>query len=88
VNHPVSLSSPAWSRTEFEARLREQGKAYHIHHPFNVMLNTGKATPEQIRGWVANRFSYQVAIPVKDADRKSTRLNSSHNSESRMPSSA
>lgn len=65
---PLSpVSAPAWPRDEFEARLREQGKAYHIHHPFNVMLNTGRATPEQIRGWVANRFSYQVAIPVKDA---------------------
>ena len=63
----LSEQGAAWSRTEFEARLREQGKAYHIHHPFNVMLNTGRATPEQIRGWVANRFSYQVAIPVKDA---------------------
>jgi pyrroloquinoline-quinone synthase len=31
------------------------------------MLNTGAATPEQIRGWVANRFCYQVAIPIKDA---------------------
>ncbi|MDR3451430.1 MAG: pyrroloquinoline-quinone synthase PqqC [Rhodoferax sp.] len=60
-------SEPAWSRTEFEAQLRSKGKAYHIHHPFNVMLNTGKATPEQIRGWVANRFYYQIAIPVKDA---------------------
>lgn len=57
----------AWSRDEFEARLRERGRAYHIHHPFNVMLNTGKATPEQVRGWVANRYCYQVAIPVKDA---------------------
>ena len=57
----------AWTRDEFEARLRERGKAYHIHHPFNVMLNTGRATPEQVRGWVANRFCYQQAIPVKDA---------------------
>ncbi|MBK1612345.1 pyrroloquinoline quinone biosynthesis protein C [Rubrivivax gelatinosus] len=57
----------AWTRDEFEARLRERGKAYHIHHPFNVMLNTGRATPAQVRGWVANRFCYQVAIPVKDA---------------------
>lgn len=57
----------AWSRDEFEARLRERGRAYHIHHPFNVMLNTGKASPEQVRGWVANRWCYQVAIPVKDA---------------------
>jgi pyrroloquinoline-quinone synthase len=58
---------PAWSRAEFEAQLRERGRSYHIHHPFNVMLNTGRATPEQIRGWVANRFYYQIAIPVKDA---------------------
>ena len=58
---------PAWSRDEFEAQLRENGKSYHIHHPFNVMLNTGLATPEQIRGWVANRYYYQIAIPVKDA---------------------
>lgn len=57
----------AWTPAEFEAKLRERGKAYHIHHPFNVMLNTGRATPEQVRGWVANRFLYQVAIPVKDA---------------------
>ncbi|MBG6079311.1 pyrroloquinoline-quinone synthase PqqC [Rubrivivax gelatinosus] len=60
------MSTP-WTRDEFEARLRERGKAYHIHHPYNVMLNTGRATPEQVRGWVANRFCYQVAIPVKDA---------------------
>ena len=59
--------SAAWNRTEFEAQLRERGRSYHIHHPFNVMLNTGKATPEQIRGWVANRFYYQIAIPIKDA---------------------
>jgi len=59
-------TEPAWSAEEFEKRLRERGKAYHIHHPFNVMLNEGRATEEQIRGWVANRFYYQVAIPIKD----------------------
>jgi pyrroloquinoline-quinone synthase len=57
----------AWSRDEFEAKLREKGRAYHIHHPFNVMLNTGGASREQIRGWVANRFYYQISIPIKDA---------------------
>lgn len=57
----------AWTRAEFEAQLRDKGQSYHIHHPFNVMLNTGHATPEQIRGWVANRFYYQIAIPIKDA---------------------
>ncbi len=51
----------------FECRLREQGRAYHIHHPFNVMLNTGKANADQIRGWVSNRFYYQINIPRKDA---------------------
>jgi pyrroloquinoline-quinone synthase len=64
--HAADDGRPAWSRDEFEARLRERGRSYHIHHPFNVMLNTGRATPEQIRGWVANRFYYQIAIPVKD----------------------
>lgn len=63
----VHDDEPAWDRKVFEAQLRERGKSYHIHHPFNVMLNTGKATPEQIRGWVANRYYYQIAIPVKDA---------------------
>jgi pyrroloquinoline-quinone synthase len=61
------MDSTAWSREEFEARLRERGRAYHIHHPYNVMLNTGKASVEQVRGWVANRFYYQIAIPIKDA---------------------
>ena len=64
---PAANDAPAWDRASFEARLRERGRAYHIHHPYNVMLNTGRATPEQIRGWVANRFYYQIAIPIKDA---------------------
>ncbi|MBL8270054.1 MAG: pyrroloquinoline-quinone synthase PqqC [Steroidobacter sp.] len=57
----------AWDATTFEQKLREQGRAYHIYHPFNVMLNTGTASREQIQGWVANRFYYQIAIPRKDA---------------------
>ncbi|WP_129777811.1 pyrroloquinoline-quinone synthase PqqC [Peristeroidobacter soli] len=56
-----------WNEAEFELHLREQGQAYHIHHPFNVMLNTGKASRQQIQGWVANRFYYQISIPRKDA---------------------
>jgi pyrroloquinoline-quinone synthase len=61
------VSAAAWSPAEFEAQLRARGRSYHIHHPFNVMLNTGVASPEQIRGWVANRFYYQISIPIKDA---------------------
>ena len=58
---------PAWSRGEFEAQLRARGAGYHIHHPFNVRMNEGLLGPRQIRGWVANRFYYQVNIPRKDA---------------------
>ena len=61
------MTATPWTLLEFEQQLRERGRAYHIHHPFNVMLNSGKATREQIRGWVANRFYYQVNIPLKDA---------------------
>lgn len=61
------MNAVAWTRSEFEQQLRALGRNYHIHHPFNRMLNEGRATPEQIRGWVANRFCYQVAIPIKDA---------------------
>jgi len=62
----LSAAAP-WSKQEFEQQLRAKGRAYHIHHPFNVMLNSGRAGPEQIRGWVANRFYYQISIPIKDA---------------------
>jgi pyrroloquinoline-quinone synthase len=57
----------AWTAEEFEAQLQAQGSAYHIHHPYNIMLNRGAATPAQIRAWVANRFYYQISIPIKDA---------------------
>lgn len=58
---------PAWTPAEFEARLREKGVSYHIHHPFNVRMNAGGCTPDELRCWVANRFYYQVCIPRKDA---------------------
>ncbi len=55
-----------WNHTEFEEQLRAKGRAYHINHPYNVMLTEGKANKDQIRGWVANRYYYQQAIPLKD----------------------
>jgi len=63
----AASTEPPWTAVEFEARLRERGRAYHIHHPYNVMLNGGRASREQVRGWVANRWYYQIAIPIKDA---------------------
>lgn len=71
----------AWSPEEFEAQLRAKGAGYHIHHPFNVRMNNGELTPDQVRGWIANRFYYQVNIPRKDGaiiancpDRETRRL--------------
>jgi len=57
----------AWDRTEFEQQLRAKGAGYHIHHPFNVRMNSGQLSEEDIRCWVANRFYYQINIPLKDA---------------------
>ena len=61
-----SATSPPWSPGEFEAQLRARGAAYHIHHPFNLRMNSGQLSPDQVRGWIANRFYYQVNIPQKD----------------------
>ena len=64
---PSASTEPAWGFDAFEAKLRERGRAYHIHHPYNLMLNGGRASREQVQGWVANRYYYQIAIPIKDA---------------------
>lgn len=61
-----TLKTP-WTREEFESQLRAKGQGYHIHHPFNVKMNSGQCSREQIRGWVLNRFYYQWIIPIKDA---------------------
>lgn len=66
-DHVTPAPVAPWSTEEFEARLRALGDRYHIHHPFNRRLNSGACSREQIRGWVANRFYYQVSIPLKDA---------------------
>ena len=56
-----------WTRAEFEEKLREKGRGYHIYHPFHVMMYEGKLTKEQLQSWVLNRFYYQTGIPLKDA---------------------
>lgn len=57
----------ALSPAEFEQALRDKGAYYHIHHPYHVAMHSGTATKQQIQGWVANRFYYQINIPMKDA---------------------
>ncbi|MDY7220339.1 pyrroloquinoline-quinone synthase PqqC [Denitrificimonas sp. JX-1] len=61
------MSQTAMTPEQFEQALRAKGEYYHIHHPYHVAMHTGQATREQIQGWVANRFYYQISIPVKDA---------------------
>ena len=56
-----------WSKEQFEQKLRAKGKRYHIYHPFHIALNGGECTKKQVRGWVINRFYYQISIPIKDA---------------------
>lgn len=63
----VLQSEGAWDAQTFEYKLRDLGKRYHIHHPFHVMMHEGKSSRAQIQGWVANRFYYQINIPIKDA---------------------
>lgn len=61
------MNAAPLSREAFEQALREKGRLYHIHHPFQVAMNNGKSTQKQIQGWVANRYYYQISIPIKDA---------------------
>ena len=56
-----------WTREEFEQKLRDKEKYYHINHEFHILMDTGKLDKPAIQGWVANRFYYQTTIPIKDA---------------------
>ena len=62
-----SKTKQPWTRKEFEKKIRAKEKYYHINHEFHILMNSGKLDKPAIQGWVANRFYYQVAIPVKDA---------------------
>lgn len=63
----TSPASPPRTPAEFEAALRGMDRFYHIHHPFHVAMNEGGLPAQAVRGWVANRFYYQIQIPRKDA---------------------
>ena len=64
----MTTDSTLWDADTFTAKLREAGEgAYHDKHPFHVLMNEGRLSREAVRGWVANRFYYQLNIPRKDA---------------------
>lgn len=60
-------ATAAMTPEQFREALLSKGALYHIHHPFHKAMYQGKCSPEQIRAWVANRFYYQISIPIKDA---------------------
>ncbi|EAU41521.1 pyrroloquinoline quinone biosynthesis protein PqqC [Fulvimarina pelagi HTCC2506] len=56
------------SRSDLEAALREIGKTrYHSNHPFQMMLQEGRLSRDQVQAWALNRYYYQSMIPVKDS---------------------
>lgn len=63
----MSTASDAWCAEDFQKRLMEKEKDYHIFHPFHVAMHEGLLSREQIQGWVMNRFYYQINLPRKDA---------------------
>jgi len=63
---PDELKTVLLTPDELEETLRAQAKRYHSEHPFHRRMNAGQSSPEEIRGWVANRFYYQLNIPTKD----------------------
>ena len=55
-----------WTMEEFEDLLKQKVRATIFTTHF-MMMAEGKLSKEQLQGWVANRFYYQISIPVKDA---------------------
>ncbi len=65
---PGNSAEQTLDRDAFRDRLRSVGMtSYHDKHPFHLRMNQGKLAPDQVRGWIVNRFYYQRNIPVKDA---------------------
>ena len=80
-NYPLTINR------EEEQTVREAAKQV------NIRLNKYREVyknlePEKIIAMVAYQFSLEKLQLMQRKDRKSTRLNSSHKTESRMPSSA
>jgi pyrroloquinoline-quinone synthase len=63
----MGMNNAAWTPEEFKVQLMRLNSRYHIHHPFHQAMSNGALNREQIQGWVANRFYYQITIPRKDA---------------------
>lgn len=68
VTSPGRPGVGASSLDPFVRRLRAVlERRYHHLHPFNQRMHRGELSREELQLWVANRFYYQINIPVKDA---------------------
>ena len=65
-----------WKKRSFEEKMDDLSQT--------VLTENNIKDPKQVEQYVVERLEQMIDI----TDRKSTRLNSSHMSESRMPSSA
>jgi pyrroloquinoline-quinone synthase len=62
------MNEQPWDRETFVAKLQKVGAStYHDKHPFHVLMNSGSLDRPALQAWVANRFYYQINIPIKDA---------------------
>src|SRR5437667_8280376 len=62
----VQLTSPPVD--ELVGRLRGVFEHdYHHLHPFNQWMHRGVLSRQELQLWVANRFYYQINIPIEDA---------------------
>ncbi len=68
VRNPYGDARAPWSPQELERQLRAFGEVrYHSRHPFNQRMHKGELSRAELQLWVANRYCYQQAIPIKDA---------------------
>ena len=90
---PLAAQNPTPEETRFQRFVRQsrEAEAKGLAEPFRGITATGKVEP----GLFPVRSTGVSTGPVREAaraflaaDRKSTRLNSSHSQQSRMPSSA
>jgi pyrroloquinoline-quinone synthase len=64
----AAVETVAASPEELARRLRDVlERRYHHLHPFNQRMHRGELSRAELQLWVANRFYYQINIPVKDA---------------------
>jgi pyrroloquinoline-quinone synthase len=62
------LDESAMSASAFADRLqKEAARRDHDKHPFDLRMDQGELTREQLQHWVANRYYYESRLPLKDA---------------------